>query len=74
MARDKNDEELIETILYRFGVQKSGEIAKAIIDALTEGKHNWITSRLGHGNFQCTKCKITDLEAKAIGKYEVCDA
>ena len=34
--------------------------------------HIWIRSVLGRGNVQCYHCHATDLEVKAIGKFE-CD-
>lgn len=30
--------------------------------------HDWVKSTLGHGNFMCRRCAITDLEADAIGR------
>lgn len=36
-------------------------------------KHKWIKSTLGHGNFMCSKCFITDLEAQALDCYEICN-
>lgn len=35
--------------------------------------HNWVPSTLGHGNKMCTKCSMTDLEAAALRKTEVCE-
>lgn len=32
-------------------------------------KHFWVASTLGHGNSMCEKCKMTDLEAFAIGSF-----
>lgn len=34
--------------------------------------HNWIPSTLGHGNQMCSRCKMTDLEAAALGELEDC--
>lgn len=31
--------------------------------------HNWIKSTLGHGILMCRDCKITILEASAIGMF-----
>lgn len=35
--------------------------------------HHWVPSTLGHGNKMCTKCSMTDLEAAALRKTEVCE-
>lgn len=35
--------------------------------------HDWTASTLGHGNQMCSRCLITDLEARAIGQFLVCD-
>ena len=42
-----------------------------ILKKLSE-QHDWIPSTYGHGNFMCTKCLMTDLEARALNCYEVC--
>lgn len=34
--------------------------------------HNWITSRLGHGEHQCTYCHATNREIAVIGDINHC--
>jgi len=34
--------------------------------------HNWIISRLGHGEMQCTHCLATNREIAAIGDLNHC--
>lgn len=34
--------------------------------------HKWERSTLGHGELMCTKCKITVLEARALGEENEC--
>ena len=35
-------------------------------------EHNWVRSTLGHGEFMCTKCYVTNREAAVLGKI-FCD-
>lgn len=35
-------------------------------------QHDWVPSTLGHGNVMCRVCKVTDLEARAIGVFDEC--
>lgn len=35
--------------------------------------HKWVKSKLGHEDFQCSKCLMTDLEAQALGLFKICD-
>lgn len=35
-------------------------------------KHNWIPSTLGHGETMCSRCKITNREAAALGESLIC--
>jgi len=46
---------------------------KMPIEVVAARMHRWVPSQVGHGNMQCSKCLITDLEARAIGK-DTCDA
>lgn len=32
--------------------------------------HNWIASTVGHGEKQCSNCRITNREADAIGSMQ----
>ena len=53
----------------------SAEGMLGVTDLLAfSGCHDWVPSKLGHGNTMCAKCMITDLEAKAIGRYDYCEA
>ena len=33
-------------------------------------QHDWISSTLGHGEMMCSRCKITNREAAALGEHE----
>jgi hypothetical protein len=35
--------------------------------------HDWIPSRLGHGETMCRRCFVTNREAAALGITNVCD-
>lgn len=32
--------------------------------------HNWIPSTLGHGETMCSRCRMTNREALALGEYD----
>lgn len=32
--------------------------------------HNWIPSTLGHGEAMCSRCRMTNREAMALGEYD----
>ncbi len=36
------------------------------------GEHIWVRSTLGHGDQMCSRCKITNREAAALGELNVC--
>jgi hypothetical protein len=37
-------------------------------------QHDWINSTLGHGETMCSRCKITNREAIALGEINKCTA
>ena len=39
---------------------------------MTNFPHNWIKSRLGHGEWQCTHCLATNREIAVIGDPNHC--
>lgn len=34
--------------------------------------HDWVPSKLGHGESMCRKCMITNREAAALGRMNTC--
>ncbi|MBK9497152.1 MAG: hypothetical protein IPO08_22085 [Xanthomonadales bacterium] len=42
-------------------------------DEKTENPHHWVPSTLGHGHMMCDRCKITMMEAAAIGEMNHCE-
>ena len=47
-------------------IETAADWKKEAITSLKE-PHDWMPSTVGHGNKQCKRCLITDLEAAAIG-------
>jgi len=37
---------------------------------MTKQAHEWV--RLGHGNWICLNCHLTDEEAKVVGQFDSC--
>jgi hypothetical protein len=37
-------------------------------------QHDWVHSTLGHGDTMCSRCKITNREAAALGEMNECSA
>lgn len=79
MVKDDTLLQCIETTLYTAGVHESGALAEAVMDAIREHAankiataHVWHPSTLGHGNWMCKFCLITDLEAYATNSH-VCE-
>lgn len=35
-------------------------------------KHDWVKSKLGHGEAMCSRCFTTNREAAALGELENC--
>ena len=35
--------------------------------------HDWVKSRLGHGDAMCSRCRITNREAAVLGMLNDCD-
>ena len=55
-----------------FRVLAGTAAAEALADEPRVIRHDWIPSRLGHGESMCSKCSITNREAAVLGCLNKC--